>query len=48
MMGENNVIIAAGLIQRKKNIGFLNTVFCEVFQMENSKIKQLTTYQMNR
>jgi hypothetical protein len=28
----------------KKDGGFLNAVFCDVFAMENAKIKRLTTY----
>lgn len=27
--------------------GFLEAVFCDVFEMENAKIKRLTTYQVN-
>lgn len=48
MTEENNVVVAEGHVQcRKKAGGMLDALFCDVFQMENGKIKQLTTYQVN-
>jgi len=42
---ENDVVIAEGAVRvKKKDGGFLNAVFCDVFAMENGKIKRLTTY----
>ena len=47
MIEENDVVIAEGSVRcEKKKGGFLNAVFCEVFSMQNSKIKRLTTYQV--
>jgi ketosteroid isomerase-like protein len=49
MTEENNVVIAEGSVQCKiKTGGNLDALFCDVFQMENGKIKQITTYQMNK
>lgn len=49
MTEENNVVIAEGSVQgRMKGGGLLDALFCDVFQMEEGKIKQLTTYQMNK
>jgi len=49
LMEEGNVVVAEGSVQcRKKSCGFLDAQFCDVFQLENGKIKQLTTYQMNK
>lgn len=45
MVEENDVVIAEGAVRVKKKVGgFLNAVFCDVFAMENAKIKRLTTY----
>jgi len=45
MIEENNVVVAEGkVIARKKEGGFLNAVFCDVFDMENGKIKRLVSY----
>ena len=45
MVEENNVVVAEGkVIVKKKEGGFLNAVFCDVFDMENAKIKRLTSY----
>ncbi len=44
---ENNVVIAEGTVQATKKDGtILNLVFCDVFEMENSLIKKLTSYLM--
>ena len=32
------------LLVRKREGGILNAVFCDVFEMENAKIKRLTSY----
>lgn len=49
MVEENNIVIAEGSVQSKFKTGeMLDAVFCDVFEMENGKIKRLTTYQMNR
>jgi len=49
MIEENNIVIAEGAVQCKiKAGGMLDALFCDVFQMENGKIKHLTTYQMNK
>lgn len=49
MVEENNVVIAEGAVQCKvKAGGMLDALFCDVFEMENEKIKKLTTYQVNK
>ena len=49
MVEENNIVVAEGSVQAKfKAGGLLDALFCDVFHMENGKIKQLTTYQMNK
>jgi ketosteroid isomerase-like protein len=46
MTEENNVVVAEGSVRcARKGGGFLNAVFCDVFAMEDAKIKRLTTYQ---
>lgn len=46
---ENDIVIAEGEVQAYfKNGNLLDAVFCDVFRMENGKIKQLTTYQMDK
>jgi ketosteroid isomerase-like protein len=48
MIEENDVVIAEGTVRVAwKDGGFLNAVFCDVFEMQNTKIKRLTTYQVN-
>jgi len=45
MVEENDVVIAEGAVRaKKKDGGFLNAVFCDVFIMTNSRIKRLTSY----
>ncbi len=45
MVEENDVVIAEGTVRtERKEGGFLNLVFCDVFEMERTKIKKLTTY----
>jgi ketosteroid isomerase-like protein len=48
MTEENDVVIAEGTVRVAwKHGGFLNAVFCDAFEMENARIKRLTTYQVN-
>jgi ketosteroid isomerase-like protein len=48
MTEENDVVIAEGTVcARQKTGGFLNAVFCDVFEMKKSKIKRLITYLVN-
>jgi ketosteroid isomerase-like protein len=48
MVEENDVVIAEGTVRVAWRAGgFLNAVFCDVFEMTNTKIKRLTTYQVN-
>ena len=45
MVEENDVVIAEGAVRvKKRDGGFLNAVFCDVFIMENATIKRLTSY----
>jgi ketosteroid isomerase-like protein len=45
IMEENDVVVAEGkVVVEKKEGGYLKTVFCDVFIMEDAKIKQLTSY----
>ena len=45
MVEENDIVIAEGKVQcKRKDGGLLDAVFCDVFVMENAKIKQLTSY----
>jgi ketosteroid isomerase-like protein len=47
MTEENDVVLAEGTVRVAwKHGGFLNAVFCDAFEMENTKIKRLTTYQV--
>jgi len=49
MTEENDIVVAEGSVQCKiKAGGLLDALFCDVFQMGNGKIKQLTTYQINK
>jgi hypothetical protein len=48
MTEENDVVIAEGTVRAAwKHGGFLNAVFCDAFELENSKIKRLITYLVN-
>jgi len=45
MVEESDVIVVEGKVKvKKKEGGFLNAVFCDVFEMENAKINRLTSY----
>ncbi len=47
LVEENNIVVAEGTVKGKfKDGNILNAVFCDVFHMENGKIKQLTSYLM--
>jgi ketosteroid isomerase-like protein len=47
MTEENDVVLAEGTVRAAwKQGGFLNAVFCDAFEMENARIKRLTTYQV--
>ena len=49
MIEENDIVVAEGSVQSKiKAGGMLDAVFCDVFHMEDGKIKHLTTYLMNK
>ena len=42
LIEENNIVIAEGAVQgNMKNGNKLDAVFCDVFEMENGKIKKL-------
>ena len=44
---ERDVVIAEGSVRcAKRDGGFLNAVFCDVFVMRDAKIKHLTSYLM--
>ena len=48
MVEENDVVVAEGTVRVAwKGGGFLDAVFCDAFEMENARIKRLTTYQVN-
>lgn len=45
MMEENDVVVAEGTVRAaRKQGGFLNAVFCDVFEMEDARIKRLVSY----
>jgi ketosteroid isomerase-like protein len=45
MVEEGDVVVAEGTVRvARKDGGFLNAVFCDVFEMEAARIKRLTTY----
>jgi uncharacterized protein len=47
MVEENDVVIAEGTVRVAwKHGGFLNAVFCDAFEMEDSRIRRLVTYQV--
>lgn len=47
MTEENDVVVAEGSVRcARKDGGFLNAVFCDVFVMQNAKIRHLTSYLM--
>ena len=49
LIEENDIVVAEGAVQSKmKGGGMLDALFCDVFHMENGKIRQLTSYLMNK
>ena len=47
LVEENDVVVAEGTVRSRKREGDLfHAVFCDVFLMENGKIRQLTSYLM--
>ena len=47
MTEEHNVVVAEGSIRcARKDGGFQDTLFCDVFVMQDAKIKHLTAYLM--
>ena len=45
MIEEDDVVIAEGnVVMKKRESGYQNAVFCDVFIMSNGKIKRLTSY----
>lgn len=49
LLEENNVVAAEGSVQAKfKEGGLLDAVFCDVFEMENGKIRKLISYLMKK
>jgi ketosteroid isomerase-like protein len=48
MVEESDVVVAEGTVHVAwKSGGFLDAVFCDVFEMAGGRIKRLTTYQVN-
>lgn len=48
MTEENNVVIAEGNVKSKMKSGeLLDASFCDIFEFENGKIKQLTSFLMH-
>ena len=44
---EHDVVVAEGTVRcAKRDGGLLNAVFCDVFEMQNARIKRLTSYLM--
>jgi uncharacterized protein len=42
---ENDVVVAEGAVRAKrKDGGYLNAVFCDVFLMHHARIRRLTSY----
>jgi ketosteroid isomerase-like protein len=47
MTEEDDIVVAEGSVRAaKREGGFLNVVFCDVFVMEDAKIRHLTSYLM--
>ena len=47
MTEENDIVVAEGSVRSaRRDGGLLNAVFCDVFVMERTKIKSLTSYLM--
>lgn len=47
MIEENDVVVAEGAVRSERREGsMLNLMFCDVFEMQDAKIKRLTSYLM--
>ena len=47
LVDEGGVVVAEGSVRCARAAGgFLNVVFCDVFEMQESKIRRLTSYLM--
>jgi uncharacterized protein len=47
LIEENDVVVAEGTVRSaRKDGGMLNAVFCDVFVMQDAKIRHLTSYLM--
>jgi len=47
MIEENNIVIAEGTVRaKKKDVEYMNLVFCDVFEMRGGLIQRLTSYLM--
>lgn len=47
MTEEHDIVVAEGIVRSaRRDGGFLNAVFCDVFVMQEGKIKRLTSYLM--
>jgi ketosteroid isomerase-like protein len=47
MIEENDIVVAEGSVTAAfRNGGMLEAVFCDVFEMENGKIRKLISYLM--
>ena len=47
LVEENDVVVAEGLVQTQRTDGtVLNLAFCDVFEMQESKIRRLISYLM--
>jgi uncharacterized protein len=46
---EGNIVVAEGAVKcNLKNGGFTDALFCELFHVDNSKVKKLTTYHFEK
>ena len=47
MIEENNIVIAEGTVRaKKKDVEYMNLVFCGIFEMRGGLIQRLTSYLM--
>src|SRR5215218_460428 len=47
MIEENDVVVAEGTVRAaRRDGGLLNAVFCDVFVMQDAKVRHLTSYLM--
>ena len=46
---EGNIVVAEGTVKGNlKNGGIMDAFFCEVFHFDDGKVKQLTTYHIEK